>query len=262
MRQHVASLVSLLAAGCLLLATAGCSDDTAQSKVSAQSTAIAAKGDAPTATTTSTSSPSATVAPTPTPTPTPTSPSTATVSPTPTASPTPSASATRSASATVSAVPTVVASLVLPTAVLVRPTLVATPVPSARSITVTLGTLTCFKTEDFGDDEVLLRAVIPMPGQRIMFREFKKSMNAGKAKTFVINTPISYVPSQATWGDGSSAYSPPNGALGLELIDQDNPPVDMDDSLGTQFISPDQVGKGILNFQGGGASYQLTYEVR
>jgi len=155
-----------------------------------------------------------------------------------------------------------VASLVLPTAVLVRPSLVATPVPSARSVTVTLGTLTCFKTEDFGDDEVLLRAVIPMPGQRIMFREFNKSMNAGKAKTFVINTPISYVPSQATWGDGSSAYSPPNGSLGLELFDQDNPPVDMDDSLGTQFISPDQVGKGILNFQGGGASYRLTYEVR
>ena len=140
----------------------------------------------------------------------------------------------------------------------------ATPAAAApnRNVTITIGTLTCFETEDFGDDETLLRAIIPRPGNAISFKEFSKSMNASKARTFVINQKITYNPAKGAWGDGSSPYSPLDGGLGLELFDQDNPPMDMDDSLGTQTISTSTTGKGVLNFEANGARYQLTYEVK
>ncbi len=131
-----------------------------------------------------------------------------------------------------------------------------------KNVTFTIGTLTCLDTEDWGDDEALLRVIIPMPGQRIRFKEFTKVMNASDARTFVINQKFTYNPAKVAWGDGSSPYSPLDGGLGIELFDQDNPPTDLDDSLGTQVISASQVGKGTLTFQADGANYQLTYEVK
>jgi len=131
-----------------------------------------------------------------------------------------------------------------------------------RNITVVIGTLTCLDTEDWGDDETLLRVWIPMDAGKVRLREFGKVMNAGKLRTFRINQAITYNPANGAWGDGSSAVSPPDGGLGLELLDEDRPPVDLDDPLGVQFISANQTGRGIVNFQANGASYQLTYEVR
>jgi hypothetical protein len=131
-----------------------------------------------------------------------------------------------------------------------------------RNVTIVIGTLTCLDTEDWGDDETLLRVWTPMPQGRVRLKEFRKSMNASGKRTFRINQAFTYNPANAAWGDGMSAVSPPDGALGLELLDEDNPPLDLDDALGVQFISASQVGRGQVAFQANGANYQLTYEVR
>lgn len=142
-------------------------------------------------------------------------------------------------------------------------TVVAPPAHAApnRNVTVTIGTLTCLDTEDWGDDEALLRVWTPLPGGKVRLKEFRKAMNSGKLRTFRINQSLTYNPANGAWGDGSSAVMPPDGALGLELLDEDGP-MDIDDSLGVQFISASQPGRGMVNFQANGASYQLTYEVR
>jgi len=143
--------------------------------------------------------------------------------------------------------------------------LLAAPTAGAapnRNVTIVIGTLTCLDTEDWGDDEALLRVWTPMPEGRVRLKEFRKSMNAAGKRTFRINQAFTYNPANAAGGDGLTAVSPPDGALGLELLDEDNPPLDLDDALGVQFISASQVGRGQVAFQANGANYQLTYEVR
>lgn len=131
-----------------------------------------------------------------------------------------------------------------------------------RDVTVTLLTLTCVNQEDWtGNDDIQLNVYIPQPNKRVLSPNFDhRAMNEDDATTWAINESFTYNPSLGSWGDGSSAKSPKNGSVGVEVLELDF--ADPNDLLGPQFIDPNKMGPGVLRLETSGAMYQLTYDVR